>query len=100
MSKQKMQTRNYIVTHTAAGATFCNGFVIADHYSHSYASFGELIAVARLAFPGLLDNEIECRTVVASGWCAKCPVIRFPVRVGSEADGWHQCGRIPDVVVH
>lgn len=92
--------RKFIVTHDAAGATFCNGFLIANRFNHSYASFGALIAEARLAFPELTDDSIECRTVVASGWCNQCPAIRFPLSVGSGADDWKQCrDTMPDVIV-
>ncbi len=94
--------RKYIVTHTVMGRSisksFANGFIIAGHYNHSYESFGKLVREALTAFPQLKDDDIECLTVLKSMWCKSCPIIRFPLQVGTEKEGWTQIeDRLPDV---
>ena len=76
---------------------YTNGFIIANHYCHSLASFLAMVAEARKAFPELKDADVECRTVQQSGWCKRCPIIQFSLGVGSEAEGWTQQERLTDV---
>ena len=89
----------YIVIHQAAGATFCNGFLISTNYSHSFEHYQQMIEEARKSF-FFGDADVECRTVIESRWVKGCPAIRFRLPNGSEAVGWQQCqDRMPDIHV-
>jgi len=80
--------RKFIVEHEVGGTTYTNGFIIAKHYNHSLAAYKKLVDEARKTFPDLTDEAIDCCTVVASGWCKSCPIIRFLLPNGSRDDGW------------
>lgn len=102
-----MSFSKYIVTHCvnfgSEGVTsFNNAFLIPNHYNHSLASFKELVKEARKSFPGLKDDDVECRTVVESPWCKRCPAISFPLPAGEAptVEGWTNCkDRLPSVVL-
>ena len=64
--------------------SFCNGFVIASHYNHSIDAYMELVGWAVDRLPQINRSEIELRTVARSGWCKGCPMIRFPLPVGTK----------------
>jgi len=58
----------------------------------------ELAAEARKDFPDLKDEDVDCRTVVESGYCKSMPIIRFSVPPDTKKDGWYSCeDRLPDI---
>ena len=68
------------------------GFIVPDHYGHSYGVYRELIALALLAIPSLDADKVDCLTVTKSGNWEGHPVIRFECPPLSEIDivsaGW------------
>ena len=87
----------FIVTHEAAGAKFCNAFIVSTVYSHSFENFTTILNEARKDFT-VKDSAVECLSVRESRWVKGCPLIRFSLPVGAEAEGWTQCeGKLPDV---
>lgn len=98
----------YIVTHSVdfksdGVVTFNNAYIIPNNYDHSLKGFQTLVAEARKSFPDLLDEDVECRTVIQSGWCKRCPVIRFLLSSGPAptVDGWTNCENcINDVITN
>jgi hypothetical protein len=76
------------------------GFIIPNNYDHSIAAFKKLFDEATKSFPSLTGEMVECRTVVASGHCKGCPIIRFPIAEHwlENADGWKICKNgLPDI---
>jgi hypothetical protein len=91
--------RKYITTHGTAGSKFSNGFIISNREDHSLRHFRELLDEARRDFPGLSEDDVECRTVTQSHWCEGYPAIRFSLPAGASAEGYTPCESLPDAYV-
>lgn len=92
--------RKYIVHHEEDGFRYTNGFIIANHYNHSFAAFKAMRDEAKATFREIPDTKIECHTVLNSGWCKGCPIIRFSLPAGTEMKGWATVhDRIPDFLL-
>jgi hypothetical protein len=82
--------RKYLVWHECDNERHVNAYVLPNHYGHSLKTFKELATIAKSAFSHLKEDDIECCTVVDSGWCKGCPVVRFYLGdwKGDVPDGW------------
>lgn len=93
--------RKFIRTHSFEGveARYGNAFIVANQYYHSLKLFGELFAEAQKSFPELSEADVECVTVIESGSCKGCPVLRFSCKADIVVDGWTSCESLPDIEV-
>lgn len=76
-----VEFRKFVVWHELENdgkmVRFWNGFIIPNHYDHSFAAFQELLGEARKAFPWLSKSDVKCLTVIKSRWCKGCPILHF-----------------------
>ncbi len=88
----------YVRTHQdSSGNRFGNAFIVSG-YSHTMEAFQQLLKEARKHFPGLTESDVECRTVIKSGWCDGCAVLRFPCEPDTKKHGWLNVEKLPDIV--
>lgn len=92
----------YIVTHSIEYddghvAYYSNGVIIASTYNHSIKLYQNLLEEVQKSFPELTESQVECRTVVESRWCKGLPMLFFPLKPQTIAEGWRNVSELPDV---